>query len=95
MTGVQTCALPILSVGIEAGCLAVCVEDHGGGVAESELPRLKERFKRGGNAGGIEGAGLGLFIADHCMREMGGRLLLENGASGLRVTVQIALSHGI
>lgn len=84
-----------VSVGIEAGCLAVCVEDHGGGVAESELPRLKERFKRGGNAGGIEGAGLGLFIADHCMREMGGRLLLENGASGLRVTVQIALSHGI
>lgn len=56
---------------LEEDCLKVCVEDRGGGVAEAELPHLKEKFMRGGNSEGIEGAGLGLYIADHCMREMG------------------------
>ena len=84
-----------VAVELKEGCLAVSVEDRGGGVSEQELPHLKEKFKRGANAEGIEGAGLGLYISDHCMREMGGRLELKNGASGLNVTVWIALSHGI
>lgn len=83
-----------VKVKLEEGYLTVCVEDCGGGVAEEELPHLKEKFKRGGNAQGIEGAGLGLYISDHCMREMGGRLTVENGTAGLRATVQIALSRG-
>ena len=73
--------------------LAICVEDSGGGVPEAELPYLKEKFRRGSNTKGKEGAGLGLYICDHCMKNMGGRLLLENGASGLRAVVQIALSR--
>lgn len=80
---------------LREGCLAVCAEDYGGGVAAGELPHLKEKFMRGGNAQGIEGAGLGLYISAHCMEEMGGRLELENGASGLKVSVYIALSRGI
>ena len=80
---------------LKEGYLTVCVEDCGGGVSEQELHHLKEKFKRGSNAKDIEGAGLGLYISDHCMREMGGQLELENGASGLKVTVWIALSHGI
>lgn len=80
---------------LEEGYLTVCVEDYGGGVTEEELPHLKEKFKRGGGAEGIEGAGLGLYISDHCMRGMGGRLKLENGTAGLRAVVQIALSRGI
>lgn len=84
-----------VTVGLKEGYLTVCVEDYGGGVAEGELPHLKEKFRRGGNAQGIEGAGLGLYISDHCMREMGGRLVLENGTSGLRAEVWIALSRGI
>lgn len=83
-----------VKVKLEEGYLTVCVEDCGGGVAEEELPHLKEKFKRGGNAQGIEGAGLGLYISDHCMREMGGRLTVENGTAGLRAAVQIALSRG-
>ena len=84
-----------VKVELGEGYLTVCVEDYGGGVAEAELPHLKEKFKRGGNAEGIEGAGLGLYISDHCMREMGGGLALESGASGLRAVVRIALSRGI
>lgn len=80
---------------LEGGYLAVCVEDHGGGVTEEELPHLKEKFRRGGGAESVEGAGLGLYISDHCMREMGGRLTLKNGVSGLRAEVWIALSRGI
>ena len=84
-----------VAIELKEGHLMVRVEDYGGGVSEQELRHLKEKFKRGGNAEGIEGAGLGLYISDHCMREMGGRLELENGTSGLKVTVWIALSHGI
>lgn len=80
---------------LKEGYLTVCVEDCGGGVSEQELRHLKEKFKRGANAKDIEGAGLGLYISDHFMREMGGRLELENGAAGLKVAVWIALSRGI
>lgn len=75
--------------------LTVCIEDYGGGVDESELPLLKEKFKRGSNAGNIDGAGLGLYISDYCMKEMRGRLQIENGSNGLRASVWIALSSTI
>lgn len=72
--------------------LAVAVEDHGGGVDNEELPLLKEKYMRGSNAENLEGAGLGLYISDHFMREMQGELMVENGKEGLKVTVLIALS---
>ncbi len=75
----------------EGSFLAVCVEDYGGGIDESELPLLKEKFRRGSNTKNIEGAGLGLYISDYCMNKMQGRLDIENGAAGLKVTVWIAL----
>lgn len=81
-----------LSVSRKETGLAVTLEDFGKGVKAEELPLLKEKFKRGSNAGNIEGAGLGLFISDYFMKEMHGRLLLENGQNGLRVTVYIAFS---
>lgn len=84
-----------VTAGLEDHCLAVRIEDRGGGVEEAELPLLKEKFKRGGNAKNIEGAGLGLYIADTCMKKMRGELELENGQAGLRATVRIALSSAI
>ena len=77
----------------EKCCLAVLIEDFGGGVPDQELPLLKEKFRRGSNVGDREGAGLGLFISDYFMREMGGDLIVENGAGGLRVRVMIPLSR--
>lgn len=71
--------------------LEVCIEDYGGGVSDAELPLLKEKFMRGSNAGSIEGAGLGLYIADSCMKKMQGRLEITNGAHGLAASVRIAL----
>ena len=75
--------------------LAVVLEDFGGGVDEAELPLLKEKFKRGSNAGNLEGAGLGLYISDYFMQKMNGELLIQNGKNGLRVTVMISLSGTI
>lgn len=71
--------------------LTISIEDCGGGIGEAELPLLKEKFKRGSNAKNIEGAGLGLYISDYCMKEMRGRLDLANGPDGLKATVWIAL----
>lgn len=84
-----------VTVCIKENYLAVSVEDLGGGVKAEELPFLKEKFRRGSNTKNIEGAGLGLYIADYCMKQMQGRLDIENGKEGLRATVWIALSGGI
>ena len=74
------------------GYLAVEMEDRGGGVGSEELPLIKEKFRRGSNAKEAEGAGLGLYIADYFMKAMQGKLLVENGEKGLRVTVVIRMS---
>ena len=80
-----------VSISAEDYFLVVTIEDCGGGVEESELPLLKEKFKRGSNTKNIEGAGLGLYISDYCMKKMNGRLDIKNGTSGLRVTVRIPM----
>ncbi len=85
----------LLLAEIRDGCLAVCIEDFGGGVKEEELPFIKEKFRRGSNAEHIEGAGLGLYISDYFMKEMKGELLVKNGTSGLKVMVLISLSGTI
>ncbi len=82
-----------VSAKITDGCLDIVTEDFGGGVPPEELPSLKEKFKRGSNAENIEGAGLGLYISDYFMKEMGGQLIIENGSSGLNVTIRLLLSN--
>lgn len=77
---------------LENGRLVIEIEDHGGGVQADELPLLKEKFKRGGNSSGIDGAGLGLYISDRFMTEMNGELILENGESGLKNIVVLSLA---
>lgn len=73
----------------KAKSLVICIEDYGDGVPKDELPLLKEKFKRGTNVQNIEGAGLGLYISNYFMQEMNGKLILENGDNGFKVTVVI------
>lgn len=84
-----------VTIRLEDSYLKVSIEDCGGGIDESELPLLKEKFKRGSNTKNVEGAGLGLYIADYCMKRMGGRLEIDNGSTGLRAVVWIALEGTI
>ncbi len=72
--------------------LAVEIEDYGGGVSAEELPKIKEKWGRGKNSKGIDGAGLGLYISDAFMTEMGGEIKIENGENGLKITVIIPYS---
>lgn len=81
-----------VEISLESNRLSVRIEDTGGGVPEEELPYLKEKFKRGKNSENIEGAGLGLYISDCFMKEMGGGLVIENGRHGLAATIFISLS---
>lgn len=76
----------------DSNFFAASIEDYGGGVSTEELPLLKEKFKRGSNAKDIEGAGLGFYISSYFMKEMHGKLTIENGQNGLKVTVMIPLS---
>lgn len=81
-----------VEISLKNNFLQIVIEDFGGGVSEKELPLLKEKFMRGENAENVEGAGLGLYISDCFMNEMGGKLVIENGQNGLAVTVNIKLS---
>jgi signal transduction histidine kinase len=58
----------------------ICVEDHGPGVAEELVPRLFERFERGGEGG----SGLGLAIARAYANAHGGDLVYHPGRHGAR-----------
>ena len=83
-----------LAIAREGSGLIIAMEDFGGGVSPQELPFLKEKFRRGSNAETVEGAGLGLYISDYFMRKMGGKLSLENGVGGLKVSVEaVSYTH--
>lgn len=78
----------------ESGYLVVSIRDKGPGVAENELPLLREKYKRGSNSLGKDGAGLGLYLTDYFMNEMDGKLVIENAAPGLKVSVYIRTVEG-
>ncbi len=80
-----------VSAALDGPRLILALEDEGGGVPAEELPLLKEKFWRGSNQRGIEGAGLGLYLSNYFMEEMGGALVLENGKMGLRALVSLPL----
>lgn len=82
--------ISVAAVGGE-NSLGIIIEDCGGGVPPEELPLIREKFRRGGNSAGVEGAGLGLYISDYFMKGMRGSLEIENGEKGLKATVIISI----
>ncbi|MDO9225259.1 MAG: sensor histidine kinase N-terminal domain-containing protein [Pseudomonadota bacterium] len=76
-----------LGVSLDNDVPSLWVEDSGPGVTAAELPRLTERFYRGGEVV-REGSGLGLAIVARIARLHGARLIFENReAGGLRATL--------
>ena len=53
----------------------VAVEDEGVGIPAGERERIFSKFYK---AGGAQGTGLGLFIAQGLVREMGGRMWVDS-----------------
>jgi signal transduction histidine kinase len=62
-----------------AGELVVVGRDDGVGVAETELPRLFERFFRADAARASRGTGLGLAIVKHVVTQAGGTVEASGG----------------
>ena len=72
----------VISIRVTADPPAVAVCDRGPGFPEDEIGDLAQRFRRGRNAGGIIGSGLGLTIASDVARAHGGTLTLLNRKGG-------------
>ena len=71
---------------LPGGAIAVTGGDDGIGVAESELPRLFERFYRSDRARASRGTGLGLAIVKHVVTQAGGTVEARGGRSrGLEI----------
>ncbi len=72
------------------GCLSV--EDSGPGIDAGELPRIAERFYRGGQKGSAEGMGLGLAIVKRICERFGWRFEIASTMGiGTRVSMFIPI----
>jgi len=69
----------LLAVERDAGAVVIRVADDGGGVAETDLPRLFERFYRADRARTSRGTGLGLAIVKHVVTSAGGSVEARGG----------------
>lgn len=56
--------------------ILICVEDNGCGIPKEELPYVKEKFFKGGNA--KSNAGLGLSICDEIVKLHGGYMEIQS-----------------
>jgi two-component system OmpR family sensor kinase len=74
------------------GLATITVQDCGPGFSADILPRAFEPFARGGqDAGGQDGAGLGLAIVRAIAQAHGGTAMAENVPGGARLTLTLAL----
>ena len=71
--------------------LLIEIADQGGGVPEEELEMIFGKFKRGSNASGKDGTGLGLYISRYLMEKMGGEITCSNKDGGLCVALRLRL----
>ena len=75
-----------IAAGFEGKMFMLTIRDFGPGVSKEELSLLSEKFYRAGNAAGKSGTGLGLYLSEYFMKEMGGTLAFEN-SGGLCVVM--------
>ena len=74
------------------GGMVLSVRDEGAGVTEAELPRIWDRFVRGGRtASETGGSGLGLWIARSFIAANGGKMTAISDGPGRGTTMSIEL----
>jgi signal transduction histidine kinase len=76
---------------IEAGQVAVQIQDQGPGINESDLPRIFEQFYTADPSRQGSGTGLGLAIARRIVEAHGGSIAASNAARGEGATFTIRL----
>lgn len=81
-----------ISVTVNNGESIISFRDYGPGVLDSDMPFLFEKFYRGKNTAGEEGAGLGLYIVKYIIEQMDGRIEAANLEDGFLVTLFLKIS---
>ncbi|MBP0974186.1 MAG: HAMP domain-containing histidine kinase [Oscillospiraceae bacterium] len=76
----------------EDNCLLVELSDKGGGVPDAEIDFITEKFRRGSNAAGKDGAGIGLYLSRYFMTKMGGELTFRNNGEGFTAELRFVLA---
>ncbi|HEX2193757.1 MAG TPA: HAMP domain-containing sensor histidine kinase [Candidatus Limnocylindria bacterium] len=72
----------------------ITVADEGPGIGADQLPRIFERFNRGGRRGPTSGAGLGLSIARTIVEGHGGTIEAHSQpGSGTTMTIRLPLAR--
>jgi signal transduction histidine kinase len=70
------------------------VRDEGVGIPADDLPRIFERFHRGGNVSATPGAGIGLSGAKQIVEQHGGTIAVESVENqGSTFTIRLPLSE--
>lgn len=69
----------------------ICVADQGLGMRPEDLPLLFQLFSRGESARGIEGSGLGLYVARGLVEAHGGRIWAQSAGPGQGSTFCVTL----
>lgn len=71
-----------IDIGLENDGREIClsVADCGTALTGAELEDLRLKFRRGNNAAHQEGFGIGLYLVDRIVAQLGGRLLLRQNA---------------
>src|ERR1700761_4349292 len=71
----------------------VAITDHGIGIPPTDLDRLLDLYRRGGNVSGIVGTGVGLHLVKMVVDRHGGRVAVESReGKGSRFTIHLPIS---
>ena len=73
------------------GCQLIRVSNTGCTLPESELTQIFSSFRRGSNAAGAPGNGLGLFICKRLMNLMGGEVYAEINEGRFEATLVVRM----
>ncbi|SEK35096.1 Signal transduction histidine kinase [Ruminococcus sp. YRD2003] len=71
----------------EEDCRLITVSNSGCTLTDAELDHIFDSFWRGSNAGSKQGSGLGLYICQRLMNEMGGDIFAEIENGNMNVTL--------
>lgn len=82
-----------ITFAVDSSFLYATINDYGNGVPPEELPLLFNKFYRGSNTAGRNGAGLGLFISQYLMHQMQGDIECYNREDGFTVRLKIRLAR--
>lgn len=80
-----------ISLTEHGGMIEIHFRDYGGGIPDTDMPFIFDKFYRGQNCGHQQGSGLGLYIVKYLTEKMGGTVLLHNHADGLEAVVALPI----